>query len=90
MSKQRANRHKCRAAGCTIIVEKRYLMCRNHWYEVPPLIRDEVMEAWAEVQASGAITIRYARAVRAAVASIGKVYPLDTPMQTWATSVDEF
>lgn len=87
MSKTRAqNTHKCRANGCMRQVQKRHLMCRDHWYEVPPHIREEISEAWAEVQSSGAITLRYARAVRNAVDSIGKVYPIETG----ATPVDEF
>ena len=91
MSKTRAqNTHQCRALGCTRQVQRRYLMCRDHWYEVPTELRNEITEAWAEVQASGAITIRYASAVRNAVESIGRTYPLDNPPATSATPVDTF
>lgn len=70
MTKTRSARettHTCKAPGCNRQVPKRYLMCREHWYQVPEPIRLEIWAAWAEVQTTGQITIRYAHAVRDAI-----------------------
>ena len=87
MSKRyyRETTHTCKARGCTRQVPKRYLMCRQHWYEVPPDVQAEVYAAWAEVQTSGTITERYARAARAAIDAVGS-----TPIRPPAQRVDQF
>lgn len=36
--------HVCHATGCRIPVPPKMLMCRRHWYMVPPLLRAQI---WA-------------------------------------------
>lgn len=80
--------HTCKATGCNRQVPKRYLMCREHWYQVPEQLRNEVSRTWADVQTSGQITIEYAKAVRDAIDNVGRTYPLDNSPQ--AQQVNNF
>lgn len=36
--------HRCHARGCNTPVPPKLLMCRRHWFMVPPALRDRV---WA-------------------------------------------
>lgn len=41
-------RHRCHARGCTVKTKPEMLMCRRHWFMVPPAIRRRV---WATYRA---------------------------------------
>ena len=34
--------HTCHAEGCNVRVPPKLLMCRRHWFMVPPMLRREV------------------------------------------------
>ena len=38
--------HTCHAAGCSVEVPPKMLMCRRHWYMVPKPMRDEVWRTY--------------------------------------------
>lgn len=37
----------CAANGCRYRVNRGMLMCRQHWFELPPAYRSDLMNAWA-------------------------------------------
>lgn len=82
--------HTCKARGCMRQIARKFLMCRDHWLQVPETTRQEVWDAYNEMQSLGTMTIRYARAVASAVESIGRTYPLDNPPQDGANPVQSF
>lgn len=40
------NLHSCAARGCCEQISTASLMCKRHWFMVPPAIRRRVNEAW--------------------------------------------
>jgi len=42
--------HNCHAACCTVPVPPEMLMCRKHWYMVPPVLRRQVWRAYRRGQ----------------------------------------
>lgn len=63
--------HLCHAEGCDVQVEPSLLMCRRHWYMVPPRLRCHV---WAEYRRGQEQTknpsLRYLAVAHAAVALV--------------------
>jgi hypothetical protein len=50
-----APRHFCQIQGCPVIIPRRHLMCREHWFQLPADMRDAVdnsLAAWLAGQAS--------------------------------------
>lgn len=39
--------HTCAAPGCVQQISTACLMCREHWFMVPPAIRRAVNESWS-------------------------------------------
>ena len=62
--------HTCCAPACRARIAKRYLMCQYHWLRVPDVLRDNLADAWANVQTTGMITFEYENAVLAAKGSL--------------------
>jgi len=60
--------HECPATGCTREVSIDMLMCRSHWYMVPPPLRAAVWNAWQD--GAGAGTARHTAAINAAIRSV--------------------
>lgn len=46
----RAVAHHCHAEGCTVPVPPEMLMCRKHWYMVPPVLRKQVWASYRRGQ----------------------------------------
>jgi len=61
--------HKCPGPSCSRMVAGHMLMCRVHWYQVPPGLRSEVWDAWRG--GAGAGTAEHREAILAAIKSIG-------------------
>lgn len=63
--------HVCPGPDCQLRVPPHQLMCRRHWYQVPPPLRREVNAAWAakQAQARGANS-RHREAMAAAIESL--------------------
>lgn len=59
--------HRCAIPRCPEKIGPALLMCRDHWYEVPKDLRDEV---WAQYRAEGVWSERYMAARDAAIESI--------------------
>jgi hypothetical protein len=60
--------HRCPGPHCTRIVPDAMLMCRHHWYQVPPELRDAVWGAYDHGRGVG--TAGLLRAQTAAIASL--------------------
>lgn len=39
--------HVCQVPGCALAIARRYLMCADHWFEVPMELRTEVFKSLA-------------------------------------------
>lgn len=68
--------HTCHAVDCEIPVKPEMLMCRRHWFTVPPKLRSRV---WATYQVGQCdlgsdvdVTRAYCEAARAAVIAVAK------------------
>ncbi|MGI9006127.1 MAG: hypothetical protein ACR2FU_07985 [Streptosporangiaceae bacterium] len=59
---------RCPIAGCGERIDPTRLMCRNHWYMVPKLIRDHVWATWRSGEA--AHSSEHQDAVHAAVVAV--------------------
>lgn len=64
--------HKCRASGCKVHVDAKYLMCGWHWNKVPLEIRRAVNRYWLKKQI-GAWRRWATRAVYAVAIAEGRV-----------------
>ena len=62
--------HECPATGCTREVSIDMLMCRSHWYMVPPALRSAVWNAWDDGAGTG--TTQHGAAIRAAFRSVNE------------------
>lgn len=60
--------HECPATACTREIRIDMLMCRSHWYMVPPPLRNAVWAAWQE--GAGAGTAAHNAALRAAIKAV--------------------
>lgn len=58
---------ECAAPACSIRISSKFMMCRQHWFQVPKPIRDEVWRAFKE---EGVLSDAYLDAYEAAVASV--------------------
>ena len=66
--------HRCRAKNCGLVIAPRLLMCRKHWFMVPPAVRRLVWKHYRlgrEIDKLH-ITREYVRAVRLAVEAVAK------------------
>jgi hypothetical protein len=45
--------HRCRAPGCDKRITSGLLLCKPHWWKVPPNVRAEVSETWRRVTKAG-------------------------------------
>lgn len=65
--------HTCHAIGCETPCARRMLMCRKHWYMVPPALRVDV---WAEYvpgqEETMTPTKKYLKAANAAIQAVAK------------------
>jgi hypothetical protein len=61
--------HECPGPGCGRQVPGHMLMCRSHWYQVPPALRSAVWAAWDN--GAGAGTAAHTHAITAAIESLG-------------------
>lgn len=59
--------HTCHAVACDVPVPPAMLMCRPHWFRVPPKLRNRV---WAEYH--NGITKAYCAAAKAAVLAVAE------------------
>ena len=64
----RIGQRRCPGPGCAELVSASRLMCRDHWYQVPRPLRDEVWRTWAS--GAGLLTAEYHAARQAAIDSI--------------------
>jgi hypothetical protein len=46
MTKQLSDQHKCPIDNCAEYLPSHILMCRRHWYQVPPHLRQGVYQTW--------------------------------------------
>jgi hypothetical protein len=60
--------HRCPGPDCDEQVDDAMLMCRQHWYLVPPPIRNAVRRAWKG--SAGAGSTEHVRAIHAAIQSV--------------------
>ncbi|MDM8009952.1 MAG: hypothetical protein QUV08_03200 [Parasphingorhabdus sp.] len=58
----------CAATNCTVRVQKGHLMCRGHWFEVPPKLRVAILNSYR-----GHETRNYRECVRKAVEHIESI-----------------
>lgn len=66
-------KHNCHAVGCRLRVHPKLLMCRNHWFMVPKMIRDRVWATYVPGQEqSKTPTNEYMAAFYAAVGAVAK------------------
>lgn len=66
--------HTCHAAGCGKHVTPQMLMCKRHWFTVPPDIRKKVLQAYREGQCDDwTIMHAYAEAARDAVKAVAVI-----------------
>lgn len=65
-------RHECHVPGCHVAVPRRMLMCRAHWFRVPPALRDRVWATYQSGQELGRVrpSREYLLAARAAIQSV--------------------
>jgi hypothetical protein len=62
--------HECPATGCTREVGIYMLLCRGHWYMVPPPLRAAVWNAWQD--GAGAGSTQHTAAIHAAIRSVNE------------------
>jgi hypothetical protein len=67
--------HPCPVGACDQQVRADRLMCRTHWYQVPPRLRAAVWATWRS--GAGAGTPPHRAAIRAAVRAL-----FETPTST--------
>lgn len=36
----------CNRPGCMVIIKPGMLACRDHWFELPPKLRERLVDAW--------------------------------------------
>lgn len=60
--------HRCPGPNCNRKVSEDKLMCRDHWYQVPRELRDNVWRTYRHVPG----TRDHHAAMMAAIASLGK------------------
>lgn len=72
--------HRCPGPGCERRVPADQLACRDHWFQVPKPLRDEVWSAWRAllrgIEGPGDLTPaeeRHERAMAAAVATMKEI-----------------
>jgi hypothetical protein len=59
------NTHRCPVFGCTEDVVYDRLMCRGHWYDVPPKLRMLVYSHWRAGDPTDEYPVYRARAIAA-------------------------
>ncbi len=57
--------HQCPIYGCVAMLPHDTLMCRGHWFMVPPRLRMEVYSAWAAGHPTQMYPVYRARAIAA-------------------------
>jgi hypothetical protein len=71
----------CQVPGCTLSVPQDWLMCKEHWLEIPLKMRFEIVTSW-NCWISGLATMRSYRAARlAAIVYVGKLHGMDVTAQ---------
>jgi hypothetical protein len=69
--------HTCPGPGCESRVPTEMLACREHWFQVPKALRDEVWSAWRALQRERddpiAAEERHEVAMRAAIETMTEV-----------------
>jgi hypothetical protein len=65
--------HRCHATGCDKAVPPRLLMCKAHWYMVPPELRARVWFTYRPGQETDKDpSPEYLEAMRAAIDAVAK------------------
>jgi hypothetical protein len=63
--------HRCPGLGCERRVPADQVACRDHWFQVPKPLRDEVWSAWRALQSAAGDPVaaeeRHDVAMRAAI-----------------------
>lgn len=60
----------CPIVGCQQAKSSDHLMCRRHWFQVPPLLRSAVWRTWRALQADPGNEEKHAAYQRARDAAI--------------------
>jgi hypothetical protein len=61
---------KCAAIGCQHHIQPGFLMCADHWRQVPVAIRRQVLQTHRELRRGTAFVAAYRQAVAAAVDAV--------------------
>lgn len=65
--------HRCHAIGCEVVVDPGLLMCREHWFKVPRLLRRAVWRNYRKGQEITKDPSRdYLEAARAAIDAVAR------------------
>ena len=70
---QPSDGHPCAAVGCQHLVQPGFLMCNDHWRQVPRKLQVEVWDAFREIKrriGNREAAQRYGAAVKAAVDAV--------------------
>lgn len=69
--------HTCHADGCSRVVPRAMLMCRVHWFAVPPPLRLKVWKTFTPGQCDDPrlVTKEYLEAARDAVIAVARREP---------------
>lgn len=67
-------KHTCHAERCTKEVPRTMLMCRKHWFMVPPSMRIEVVKHYQRGQCDGKVRVskEWVKAARAAIDEVAR------------------
>jgi hypothetical protein len=49
--------HTCPGPGCASQVPTEMLACREHWFQVPKALRDEVWASWRQLRQASAAAV---------------------------------
>jgi hypothetical protein len=74
---QPADRKKCTIPGCGEWIEKRRLMCRDHWRQVPAPLRDDVTRTLDGWLGEGRLLLPYLVARLTAIIHVGRLNGVD-------------
>lgn len=66
--------HKCPAPGCEKAIPRHMLACRQHWFQIPKPLRDDVWAAYDNGRGMG--SAEHSVAVAGACAFLRKEVPL--------------
>lgn len=62
--------HPCAATGCQHLVQRGFLMCMDHWRQVPTKLKSEVMRTYRLLGRQLGAQMAYSKAVADAVEAV--------------------